>query len=83
MLQSLSWRYFPVLVVALIAACTSQPVARTTVDRVLKAPSVPNAPYASIVLVGVAPTRDVARQLEQGVVRKGKQRHRSQRAGGR
>lgn len=50
-----------------LAACNSQPVARTTVDRVLKAPDVPNAPYSNLVLVGVAPSRDLARQLEQGL----------------
>ena len=51
----------------LAAACNTQPVARTTVDKVLKAPDAPNAPYSTIVLVGVAPTRELARELEQGL----------------
>ncbi len=55
------------LVLAGIAACTTQPSARTTVDRVLKARDIPNAPYSSIVLVGVAPSRELAREFEQGL----------------
>jgi hypothetical protein len=67
MLQSSRWPCLLLVLVALLAGCSTQPVARTNVDRVLKAPSVPNAPYSNLVLVGVAPSREIAREMEQGV----------------
>jgi hypothetical protein len=67
MMRSASGRAAFLLFVAVAAACNTQPASRTTVDRVLKAPDAPNAPYSNIVLVGVAPSRELARQLEQGL----------------
>ena len=67
MMRSASRRAAFLLFVAVAAACNTQPASRTTVDRVLKAPDTPNAPYSNIVLVGVAPSRELARQLEQGL----------------
>jgi hypothetical protein len=67
MKRSAIWRVLFLGLAALATSCNTQPVARTTVDKVLKAPDVPNAPYSNIVLVGVAPTRELARELEQGL----------------
>lgn len=67
MMKSVYGRCVLFLLVAALAACTTKPVARTTVDRVLKAPEVPNAPYTNILLVGIAPSRDLARELEEGL----------------
>ena len=67
MLPLKSRRLFLVLLFSLAASCSTKPVSRTTVDRVLKAPAAPNAPYEKFVLVGVAPSRELARELEQGV----------------
>lgn len=67
MVKSAAARVGLALSAVLLAACTTQPMSKTSVDRVLKAPDVPNAPYSNIVLVGVAPSRDLARQLEQGL----------------
>lgn len=67
MWKSVFGRCALLVLIALAAACTTKPVSRTTVDRVLKAPQVPNAPYSSIVVVGAAPSRDLARELEEGL----------------
>jgi hypothetical protein len=67
MLQLARRRWLLIVLAALAAACSTQPVARTTIDRVLKAPAVPNAPYSNLVLVGIAPSREIARELEQGL----------------
>ena len=58
-----------VFVLATLAACSTQPVSRTSIDRVLKAPDVPRAPYAEVVVVGVAPSRELSRELEEGLTR--------------
>ena len=67
MVQKISGRFLLLLVASLAAACTTQSTARSTVDRVLLARDLPNAPYSNIVLVGVAPTRELAREFEQGL----------------
>ncbi len=67
MVQADSARILLLLLAGMAAACTTQPSARTTVDRVLLARDIPNAPYSSIVLVGIAPTRELAREFEQGL----------------
>jgi hypothetical protein len=67
MVQKISGRSLLLLVASLAAACTTQSTARSTVDRVLLARELPNAPYSSIVLVGVAPSRELAREFEQGL----------------
>ena len=50
-----------------LGACSSTPASRTTIDRVRAAPSMPNAPYANIVVVGITPSRDTSRDLEEGL----------------
>ena len=69
MMRSISWRILilSIAVASATAGCTTEPVSRTSVDKVLKAPDAPNAPYSNIVLVGVAPSRELARELEQGL----------------
>jgi hypothetical protein len=67
MVQRISGRFLLLLLAGVAAACTTQPTARSTVDRVLLARELPNAPYSNIVLVGVAPSRELAREFEQGL----------------
>ena len=50
-----------------LGACSNAPASRTTIDRVRAAPSMPNAPYANIVVVGITPGRNIARELEEGL----------------
>lgn len=56
------------LVAGMLGACSTQPVSRTSIDRVLKQPEVPGAPYSEVIVVGVAPSRQLARELEEGLV---------------
>ena len=49
-----------------IAACQSTPRQTTTVNRVLMAPNVANAPYSKILIVAAVPRRETARNIEQG-----------------
>ena len=51
---------------ALIAACQSTPQQTTTVNRVLIAPNVSNAPYSKVLVVAAVPRRETARNIEQG-----------------
>jgi hypothetical protein len=67
MVQKISGRFLLLLVASLAAACTTQSTARSTVDRVLLARELPNAPYSNIVHVGGAPSRELAREFEQGL----------------
>lgn len=67
MVQRISGRFLLLLLAGLAAACVTQSTAHTTVERVLLARDVPNAPYTNIVLVGVAPSRELAREFEQGL----------------
>lgn len=53
----------------LLAACGSSPVSETTVDRVLVAPELPNAPYTKILIVGATPNRESDRMIEEGLRR--------------
>lgn len=55
------------MAVLLLAACETQPVAKTSVDRVRMAPNVKNAPYSNIVVVGIASTREGSRTIEVGI----------------
>ena len=52
--------------VAVLAACQSTPQQTTTVDRVLIAPNVANAPYTKVLIVAAVPRRETARNIEQG-----------------
>ncbi len=57
-----------VLITLLIAACQSSgPTQTTSVDRVLGATDIANAPYTNILVVGAVPSRDTARNLELGI----------------
>ena len=67
MAQKITGRFLLFLLAAVVAACTAQSTARSTVERVLLARDLPHAPYDNIVVVGVAPSRELARQFEQGL----------------
>lgn len=55
---------------ALLAACqNSGPPQTTEVDRVLKARSIPDAPFSRVVVVGAAPSRETMRKIEEGFIR--------------
>lgn len=51
------------------AACQTAPVPETTVNRVLIAPELPNAPYETILIVGATPDRESDRMVEEGLRR--------------
>jgi rRNA maturation endonuclease Nob1 len=53
-------------VFVLVAACQSTPQQTTTVDRVLIAPNIANAPYSRVLVVAAVPRRETARNIEQG-----------------
>jgi hypothetical protein len=51
-----------------MAACgIKEPRQVTSVDRVLMAPSIENAPYRNIIVIGATPSRETARSIEQGL----------------
>ena len=57
-----------VLITLLIAACQSSgPTQTTSVNRVLRATDISNAPYTNILVVGAVPSRDTARNIELGI----------------
>ena len=57
-----------VLITLLIAACQSSgPTQTTSVNRVLRATDIANAPYTNILVVGAVPSRDTARNIELGI----------------
>lgn len=61
-------RLMPFIAVLLLgAACETSPAPETTVKRVLMAPDLPNAPYATIVIVGATPNRESDRMIEEGL----------------
>lgn len=51
----------------LVASCVT-PIAQTSVDRVAKAKSVPNAPYSKVMVVGVAQQGTRGREFEEQLV---------------
>lgn len=53
-----------------VAGCESAPPSKTTVDRVLIAPQLINAPYRNIVVVGATPTREIDRLIEEGMTQR-------------
>lgn len=60
------------LVVALamiLVACETTPAASTMVDRVLMVPTIDNAPYTNVLVVGATPRRDTDRNIEEGLTR--------------
>ena len=52
----------------LVAACIT-PIAQTSVDRVAKAKSVPNAPYSKVLVVGIAAQGTRGREFEEQLVK--------------
>lgn len=59
---------FVVFVVGCLVACeTSKPRQETTVDRVFMAPNVENAPYSNLLVIGVTPSRESSRMIEEGL----------------
>ncbi len=58
----------------LLGACESAPPQKTTVDRVLIAPKLDNAPYRHILVVGATPTRELDRMIEEGMTLRLKER---------
>ena len=61
-------RYAPlVAAVFFVSACQTAPVSETTVNRVLKAPELPNAPYTKILVVGATARRETDRNIEEGL----------------
>lgn len=62
------------LLAALITGCDTTPVATTTVDRILKAPTIDNAPYRKVLIVGAMPSRELDRMVEEGLSQELKKR---------
>lgn len=54
--------------VMLVGACIT-PIAQTSVDRVAKAKSVPNAPYSKVMIVGIAQQGTRGREFEEQLVK--------------
>ncbi|MGI9223527.1 MAG: hypothetical protein ACR2QX_03550 [Woeseiaceae bacterium] len=52
----------------LVGACIT-PIAQTSVDRVAKAKSVPNAPYSKVMVVGIAKQGTRGREFEEQLVK--------------
>lgn len=55
--------------VLLTAACESGPASKTTVDRVLLAAKLENAPYSNVLVVGATPRRETDRMIEEGLIK--------------
>lgn len=51
-------------------ACGNTPRSTTTVDRVLVAPMLKNAPYTNILVVGATPNRETDRMVEEGLTQR-------------
>lgn len=51
-------------------ACETTPRSTTTVDRVLIAPTLKNAPYKNILVVGATPNRETDRMVEEGLTQR-------------
>lgn len=66
--QAKIYRTLLVVAATLAAAgCETSPVPETTVNRVLIAPELPNAPYGTILIVGATPDRESDRMIEEGL----------------
>jgi len=53
----------------LIGACDTTPATTTSVDRVLMLPTIANAPYSNVLVVGATPSRETDRNIEEGLMR--------------
>ena len=59
---------FLVLLASILGACESTgPRHSTAVNRVLMAPQISTAPFSNVLIVGAAPTRETARNIEEGL----------------
>lgn len=57
-----------IIVVGSLVACeTNRPRQATTIDRVLMAPIVKNAPYSNLLIVGATPSRETSRMIEEAL----------------
>lgn len=56
-----------IVAMAALIGCESNPVATTSVDRVLMSPNIENAPYSNILIVGAMPSRENDRLVEEGL----------------
>ena len=52
-----------IVLVGVLTACATS-TARTSIDRVAKAPDLKSAPYANLLIVGVGPRANLAREFE-------------------
>lgn len=66
--------YFPISLSMLVGlaivlgACQRTVPQSTTVDRVFKAPTIESAPYENLLVVGVVPSRETARNIETALM---------------
>lgn len=62
--------FFPVLVILVVSlgACQRTIPQSTSVDRVFKAPNIESAPYENLLIVGVMPSRETARNIETALL---------------
>lgn len=51
-----------------VAACQTTTPQSTSVDRVLKAPNISNAPYKTVLAVGAVPSRETSRNIETALM---------------
>jgi len=59
-----------VIVVGCLVACeTNEPTQTTSVNRVLMAPNIKNAPYSRLLVVGATPRRETSRMIEEGLIK--------------
>jgi len=59
-----------VIVVGFFVACApNEPIQTTSVNRVLIAPEIKNAPYSRLLIVGATPSRETSRMIEEGMIR--------------
>jgi hypothetical protein len=59
-----------VIVVGCFAACeTNEPIQTTSVNRVLMAPNIKNAPYSRLLVVGATPSRETSWMIEDALTK--------------
>lgn len=56
-------------IATMLAACVMTKLPETTVDRVARAPELPNAPYARVMIVAIAARGATAREFEEELAR--------------
>ena len=68
-LRRLSVTLSSFLAVLLVSGCIATKLPETSVDRVARAPELPNAPYERVLIVGIAARGTVAREFEEELAR--------------